>query len=481
MLNNQNSRQDILLFSGFSLLSLLSIAAALLFNLPFLMATPAALLAIGLAIIDFRKLYIVLFFFIPLSVHYTFPGGFSTDIPTEPLMVLMMGITMMYLILHPDSIPKRFWRHPLVGLILLHLIWSAILLLYSIDFIFSLKYLLAKLWYLASFLVMTALVFKRSEDFKVVFWAIFIPLITVTIITLIRHAALHFSFEDVNRTVTPYFKNHVTYSATLSLFLPFVWFARKWYRTGSWIRDFLSIGMLIMLTGVYFAYTRGAWVAVLILPLMYVLIRLRIMKWVGLATALMLAFIVFKFEKNNHYLIYAPDYQTTIYHHSLSGHLEATMKMKDVSSAERLYRWVAASRMFRDRPITGFGPGNFYPYYKRYILPSFSTYLSDNKEKSTVHNYLLLQLVEQGIPGFSLTFLLLLFTFIYGERIYFQTQDKLHREFVAALLLSLTAILIQTMLSDLIETDKIGSFFYACIAMLVLMDLNNRSRLESAA
>jgi len=155
--------------------------------------------------------------------------------------------------------------------------------------------------------------------------------------------------------------------------------------------------------------------------------------------------------------------------------------MKDVSSAERLYRWVAASRMFRDRPITGFGPGNFYPYYKRYILPSFSTYLSDNKEKSTVHNYLLLQLVEQGIPGFSLTFLLLLFTFIYGERIYFQTQDKLHREFVAALLLSLTAILIQTMLSDLIETDKIGSFFYACIAMLVLMDLNNRSRLESAA
>jgi len=478
---NPISKQHILWFSGFSLMSLLSIAAGLYFDQQVLMFAPAAFLVLILGIIDFRKLYILLFFFIPLSVHYTFSGGFSTDIPTEPIMILIMGISVFYLLIHPDSIPKPFWKHPLVILIMLHLLWSAILLLYSIDFIFSLKYLLAKLWYLATFVLMTAIVFRKAEDFKPVFWAVFIPLITVTLITLLRHAALGFAFDEVNRTVTPYFKNHVTYSATLTLFLPFVWIARKWYPKGSWIRDLLTGGIIIMLCGIYFAYTRGAWLAVVILPLMYLLLRLRIIKWVGIASSLVLVLLVVKFEKNNHFLIYAPDYQTTIYHHSLSGHLEATIAMKDVSSAERLYRWVAASRMFRDRPLTGFGPGNFYPYYKRYVLPSFATYLSDNKEKSTVHNYLLLQLVEQGIPGLILTFLLLLFVFIYGERIYYQTRDQLNRDLIVALILCLTAILVQTMLSDLIETDKIGSFFYACISMLVLLDLNNRNRLKATA
>jgi O-antigen ligase len=35
-------------------------------------------------------------------------------------------------------------------------------------------------------------------------------------------------------------------------------------------------------------------------------------------------------------------------------------------------------------------------------VKSFRTYVSDNPEKSTTHNYFLLQLAEQGIPGFLL-------------------------------------------------------------------------------
>ncbi|MFX5522135.1 hypothetical protein ABTD78_22970, partial [Acinetobacter baumannii] len=45
---------------------------------------------------------------------------------------------------------------------------------------------------------------------------------------------------------------------------------------------------------------------------------------------------------NNNYLRFAPEYNTTIFHTNFSQHLEATVTLKDVSNAERFYRWVAA-------------------------------------------------------------------------------------------------------------------------------------------
>ena len=72
---------------------------------------------------------------------------------------------------------------------------------------------------------------------------------------------------------------------------------------------------------------------------------------------------------------------------------------------ERLYRWVAGTRMTADKSILGFGPGNFYDYYKPFTLGTqFTTYVSENRDRSTVHNYLLMTAVEQGIPGLFLKY-----------------------------------------------------------------------------
>jgi O-antigen ligase len=68
--------------------------------------------------------------------------------------------------------------------------------------------------------------------------------------------------------------------------------------------------------------------------------------------------------------------------------------------------------MFDDSKWLGHGPGNFYPTYKKYTVTEFSTYLSDNDEKSTVHNYFLLLLVEQGIIGLAIFLALSILIFI---------------------------------------------------------------------
>jgi O-antigen ligase len=45
---------------------------------------------------------------------------------------------------------------------------------------------------------------------------------------------------------------------------------------------------------------------------------------------------------------------------------------------------------------------------------------------------------------------------------------------VMAILLCIVIIYVNTFLSDLIETDKIGSFFFICIALLVNQDIRNK-------
>ncbi|HZG01844.1 MAG TPA: O-antigen ligase family protein, partial [Chitinophagales bacterium] len=164
-----------------------------------------------------------------------------------------------------------------------------------------------------------------------------------------------------------------------------------------------------------------------------------------------------------------PEYKRTIYHEKLGDHLTSTYTMRDVSSAERVYRWVAGFKMWEANPLVGYGPGNFYNFYKGYTVTAFKTYVSDNPEKSTVHNYFLLLLVEQGIVGFLIFLVLTVAIFLYGESLYHRIPNKHDKRWVLAILASLTAIYVSNMLSDMIETDKVGSIFFINIGMLIVL------------
>jgi O-antigen ligase len=174
---------------------------------------------------------------------------------------------------------------------------------------------------------------------------------------------------------------------------------------------------------------------------------------------------------DNHYLRFAPSYDDTIYHDDFSSHLSSTLEGKDVSSMERVYRWVAAVRMSRVRPYMGVGSGNFYNFYKSYTVSNFETYISDNEEHSTVHNYFLLMLVEQGWIGLIIFVMVALSAFIYGESIYIKMQSAADKRAVMILMLVMFSIIINLLLSDMIESDKVGPFFFMLLALLVLFDI----------
>ena len=129
------------------------------------------------------------------------------------------------------------------------------------------------------------------------------------------------------------------------------------------------------------------------------------------------------FIQKNTYLDYAPNYERTVTHTEFDNLIEATYQLEDISTMERVYRWVAGFYMSNDHPWFGFGPGNFINFYKTYTVTSFRTYVSHNKEQSGIHSYFLMVLVEQGIIGVLIFFVLSFYLLIKGEQIYHETTQ----------------------------------------------------------
>lgn len=453
---------------------LLCIVLAIATGWYFLAGLPALLLLIYLTIVDFRAVFFLLLACLPLSTEIQLPNGFGTDLPTEPLMIGLMLVYGMYVLQNGRQMDVRFFRHPISLLVLLHIAWVLITTLTSELFLVSFKFALAKIWYVAVFYFLAGHLLQSKKDVRTYFWVIFLPLLFTVLITLARHSTYGFSFMDVHRVLHPFQRNHVNYAATLALFFPVVWLAAGWYPRRSkrwWV---IAASIVVLLAAIYLSYTRAAYLALLIALGAYFVIRLRLMRYV-LTGAILLALVgVIYMARHNHYLEYAPNYDRTVSHYQFDNLLEATAKGEDISTMERVYRWVAGFYMFKDQPVFGYGPGNFVNFYRPYTVTSFTTYVSDNEEQSGIHSYYLLMLVEQGVPGLIIFLLLSCYVLIRGERVYHECRDPGRRRIVLMVLLTTVVIDAFLIINDLVETDKVGSFFFLAMAILVNQDLNRK-------
>lgn len=466
------------LLSIYALIVLVSIFSAIATEMYFLAGIPLAVLLIYISILDFKYTFFLLALCLPISSEVDLVGGFGTDLPSEPLMVGLMMIFLLYSLKNGDRLSANFMKHPLTILIFLHLGWIVLTTITSNLFFVSLKFLLAKTWYLIVFYFMAGMILEKEKDFKTYFWCVFIPLILTILIINFKHAALGFTFESINSVVHPFYRNHVNYACLMALFFPIVWLAVGWYKRWSIPQISLVLGGVLMLIGIYFSYTRAAYVAILLALGAFVVIRLRLMKAaLGIAVIAVMLFFAHLYTQNN-YLQYAPDYNKTITHKDFGNLLEATAKGEDISTMERVYRWVAGFQMIKKEPLTGFGPGNFINFYEKHTVSNFQTYVSDNPERSGIHSYYFMTMVEQGFPGLFIFLLLIGFVLIKGEQVYHQTKDPAQRKIVLMAILSIVVVDALLLINDMLETDKVGPFFFIGIVLIVNQDLRNQGKLS---
>lgn len=463
------------LFLGYGSCILLSILLAIFFETPIPLLLPIVLVAAFQTLVDYEKIYLLLFLCIPFSTEVFISEHLATDLPTEPLIVGLMFIYFFVILTNPNKINIRFFKHPLSIILLAHFAWIGFTTLTSSAIGFSAKFLLAKLWYIVTFFYFTGHIVKDTKKIDLLIWLLAIPLTIATTKVIVHHSMLDFGFKEINEACPPFFRNHVNYAAILTVFFPFIWYLRKWSFGGA--RRIAEISILILFFGILTAYTRAAYVAFLLLPFAYITIRARLTKLAVILVSIALFGVVSYLVTENRFMQLVPTEQT-VAHTDLKDIVSSTSELKDVSTMERYYRWIAGAQMIAEHPYLGFGPGNFYHFYKSYALDRFATYVSNNPEKSGIHNYYLMTTVEQGLIGLFIFLFLVYMVVIYGEIVYHQCTTQKSKDIVMATILSSIMIDAFLLMNDMIETDKIGSFFFFNIAIIVLMDLFNKKEKE---
>lgn len=464
---------------------LISGISAIVFQQPLLLLIPFGWILFPLlfeyVVIKPETIFWLMVVMLPLSTEMNVTPNFGFDFPDEWLLVLLTGISIIKIIHQPAWIPKNLLRSDLFFWLVLYFLWLMTSCYYSEEPLLSVKFLLAKTWYIIPFVLLPQVLLTSQKSIQKLAICLLVPMLFVVIEVLVRHAFYSFSFEDIKKTMAPFFRNHVNYSSMLVCLLPVGWCVWRLTPEHHKNRKWVGIGLLIGLAGLFFAYSRGAWIALL---LGISAIRIIKKRWMGGLIALGLTAIVVStawLVTDKRYLDFSPDHDHTVFHTDFSEHLKATVELKDVSTAERFYRWVAGFRMLAEKPVTGFGPNSFYLHYRPYTVRSFETWVSDNPEHSTVHNYFILLALEQGVPGLVLFCVLYFGMLLRLQKIYHRFQSRFYRTVSVTVAVILVMIGVINSLSDLIETDKIGSLFWLCMGMVILLETRSKEEMEMIA
>ena len=155
---------------GFVAVVLLSVFAAAASGYYFIAGFPLVLLVVYLAVVNFKPLYWLLIACIPISTEIQLPGGLGTDLPTEPIIVGLMVLFGIFVLRNLKNLSFELMRHPVGLVLLLHVSWIAATTITSDLFVVSLKFLLAKLWYVVTFFALTAYLLRSDKDYRQFFW-----------------------------------------------------------------------------------------------------------------------------------------------------------------------------------------------------------------------------------------------------------------------------------------------------------------------
>ncbi len=456
-----------------SLLLIVSICFGFAFDLPWIgLIIPTIVIGGYLLLFHLHWVYRILFLLIPFSMELELPGGLGTDIPGEPLLWVMSAVTLFLILI--KGLPSLACN-TISMLLFAHLTWILCASIFAIYPVIAFKYSAAKLWYILPFYLLPFYLIRNIISLRIILKYFALGTLVASIYFFIQHASMDLSYLSRTNAGQPIWRNHVNYACTLVLNLPILWYL---YRSSShpdrWMYVMWSLLLWIF---IYFAFTRIAYLAIIVSIIYVFVLKWRITKLtIGLSLISILILVAWLFQ-HNQYVHLAPQYDKTIMQIDFENKISATAQGRDISTMERLHRWVAGANMIQDRPLSGFGPANFYRTYRPYTIYSFETYVSHNPEHSGIHNYFLMLLVEQGYIGLSIFLLIIFITMIKIEKAYHLHREMVYKDLFMMAGCILVMIITINAVNDMIEVIKIGGVFFL-ILYVVESRLSNHKQLN---
>lgn len=451
----------------------------------YLTALPIVLAIIYIAIYHTQTAFLLTVLLTPLSVNleeFT-DGKIGLFIPTEPILFGLMLLMLMRQLQTP-YLSKTFWRHPITLSLGFYLLWIFMTSITSTHPAVSFKYLLMKLWFIIPILFIGAQLFQKKKNIVSFLWLYTVGMTVVILYTLVRHYGYAFGEEEGHWVMSPFFKDHTIYGAGVAMSLLFIvglLFSKKH-------NPLVQVTLLTMLTitliGLYFSYTRGAWLSVVFALVVWLFIRFKV-KFKYLLTigvSILTLVLVFWSQIEMELARNKQEHTTTAFDERLQSAANIT---SDASNLERLNRWDAALAMFYERPVFGFGPGTYAFEYAPYQDPEKLTIISTNfGNMGNAHSEFLGPLAEMGAFGILAVIIFVSTLFYKGITLYIRLkrdypERKELRILLLGAILSMSTYFFHGLLNNYLDTDKASIPVYGVCAMIIAIELSLSKEQES--
>lgn len=443
------------------------------------MLVPVALLVIVTAFVALDVLVMIIVFFTPLSVILQENDfGTAISIPTEPLL---LGVTIIYILrlFYESKVEKRIFFHPITVAIFFYLFWIFFTSLTSTLPGVSFKFLLSRLWLIVPFYFIALRLFKEKKNMKIYLWLYMISFSIVIIYTLFNHALAGFSEKESHVAMNPFYNDHTSYGALLAMYLPPLLFFC--FDKDSLIsqRLFAVFLLIIFITGLIFSYTRAAWLSIFcaVVVLAIYLLKIRLVPILALIGVLIALF--FMYEKDIMIRLESSRHKNTK-NKDIEQRLKSIANVTtDASNTERFNRWSSAIRMFKEKPWLGWGPGTYQFKYGSYQISTEKTSISTNSgERGNAHSEYIGPLAETGVIGLLSFIGIIVATLLTAAKLIYHSKNRKTRIFAMTLMLGLITYFVHGTLNNFLDTDKASVPFWGFMAMLVMLDVNERNEEE---
>ena len=454
---------------------------------------------------DFNALFGLMILSLPLSIKLFFPP-LQTEIiyPAEILIGLIALVYGYVLVFKKDVIPdKKFLRHPLTVLVLLYVTVHIISAAFSTMYVVSFKSLVVKICYIVVFYFIVHLLIRNSlTGFFDMIKLYGVSLLLVAIFSLAAHYQFGFTRGSSSFISYPFYTDHTIYAAALAFILPaFILFSisSDELNINSLKRTAFILSTVLITTALYFSFSRAAWISMIAVFMLWMLIAFRIKFYVLVSLASIILILTFfnrqsfieSFKENK---VNSNELDAGLYEHIFS----LTNITTDLSNAERVNRWKCAIRMFRDKPILGFGPGTYQFKYFQYqkkeemtpvsilepIKPGATTYswspangitLGGNASAyqgngGSAHSEYFMALSETGIFSLIIFIGLMLMALKTGMKIFSKHPDKTVKIIALFALLGLTTYFVHGLFNNFLDDGKLAFLFWSSLSVLAAAD-----------
>jgi len=433
---------------------------------------PLAILVILLAIFDIEKIMYLMVFSTPLAISLKELGyneGVNLSLPAEPLMI---GITMIYFLneLSGGVTEKRILKHPITIIVFIQLFWILITTITSELPVISIKFTLARIWFLTSCYFIATELFKKKKAiiYHLLFYAV--ALAIVALITTYKHAGYAFDEKIADWIVSPFYNDHTAYGAALAMYIPVMAGIMLMKNISTLVKILCFSLLVIFLISIIVSFARAGWLSLVVSLAVLVSLLLKI-KFRTILFTLFGGIAIFMLFQTEVLMILGRN--NTDSDGDITANIESMSNIStDASNLERLNRWSCALQMFEEKPVLGFGPGTYQFLYAPFQKSSQKTIISTNfGDKGNAHSEYLGPLSEQGLIGALIVVALVLAVMFLGYRLVYTVKDKSIKILTISILMGMSTYFVHGFLNNFLDTDKASVPFWGFLAMLVCIDV----------